>query len=45
VNRLLPGPGGIGEASARGYESESDLAPSWLTALSDRAAMRNNEIS
>jgi hypothetical protein len=45
VNRLLPGPGGIGEAGARGYESESDLAPSWLTALSDRAAMQNNEIS
>jgi NAD(P)-dependent dehydrogenase (short-subunit alcohol dehydrogenase family) len=43
VNALLPGPGGIGPARARGSESESSLSPSWLTRLSDRAAQRNNE--
>jgi NAD(P)-dependent dehydrogenase (short-subunit alcohol dehydrogenase family) len=45
VNRLLPGPGGIGVRSAKGEESESALAPSLLTALSERAAERNNEIN
>jgi hypothetical protein len=44
VNSLLPGPGGIGARRARGYESESRLSPSILTALGDRAAERNNEI-
>ena len=43
ANRLLPGPGGIGRARAKGKESESALAPSLLTTLSDRAALRNNE--
>jgi NAD(P)-dependent dehydrogenase (short-subunit alcohol dehydrogenase family) len=41
---LLPAPGGIGTARARGSDSHSSLAPSWLTALSDRAAQRNNEV-
>jgi NAD(P)-dependent dehydrogenase (short-subunit alcohol dehydrogenase family) len=45
VDRLLPSPGGIGQQSARGSESQSRLAPSVLTALSDRAAQRNNEVS
>jgi short-subunit dehydrogenase len=45
VNSLLPGPGGIGANRAKGKESESNLAPSWLTALSDRAAEENNQIS
>lgn len=45
VNRLLPGPGGIGEQRAKGKDSESVLAPSVLTILSDRAAERNNEIT
>jgi len=45
VHRLLPGPGGIGTAAARGRESESVLAPSWLTALGDEAAERNNEVA
>jgi hypothetical protein len=45
VNRLLPGPGGIGTAAARGRESQSALSPSWLTALGDEAAARNNEIA
>jgi short-subunit dehydrogenase len=44
VNRLLPGPGGIGTHSAKGGESLSALSPSWLTTLSDRAARRNNEV-
>lgn len=44
VNRLLPGPGGIGRARARGKESESSLAPSVLTTLTESAARRNNEV-
>jgi short-subunit dehydrogenase len=44
VNRLLPGPGGIGSASATGEASASALAPSWLTTLSDEAAVRNNQL-
>jgi short-subunit dehydrogenase len=43
VNRLLPGPGGIGTNRAKGSESESLLSPSWLTMLGDMAAARNNE--
>jgi NAD(P)-dependent dehydrogenase (short-subunit alcohol dehydrogenase family) len=43
VNRLLPAPGGIGQASLPGSQSQSWLAPSALTTLSDRAAERNNE--
>ncbi|HYE13965.1 MAG TPA: SDR family NAD(P)-dependent oxidoreductase [Pyrinomonadaceae bacterium] len=43
ANRLLPGPGGIGRKRAKGKDSESALAPSLLTALSDKAAVRNNE--
>jgi short-subunit dehydrogenase len=44
ANRLLPGPGGIGRKRAKGKESESALAPSILTTLSDWAAQRNNEV-
>ncbi len=44
VNRLLPGPGGIGRARAKGKDSESALAPSVLTTLTDWAARRNNEV-
>jgi short-subunit dehydrogenase len=43
VNRLLPGPGGIGTRRALGRESTSALSPSLLTALGDRASARNNE--
>jgi len=43
--RLLPGPGGIGRRRAKGKESESTLAPSILTTLNDRAAVRNNEMA
>ena len=45
TNRMLPGPGGIGTAAASGAESESEVAPSLLTALGDAAARRNNEFA
>ena len=44
VNRLLPGPGGIGRRAVRGRESESAWAPSLLTAAGERAARRQNQI-
>jgi NAD(P)-dependent dehydrogenase (short-subunit alcohol dehydrogenase family) len=44
ANRLLPPMGGIGQSSARGYESESCWSPSLLTTLSDQAARENNEM-
>lgn len=44
VNSLLPGAGGIGKAKALGKESESWLAPSFLTALSDKEIIENNEL-
>lgn len=44
VNRLLPSAGGIGRARARGKDSQSALAPSLLTALSEEAAAKNNEM-
>jgi len=43
VNRTLPGPGGIGTQRVRGWQSQSEWAPSALTALSDRATRQNNE--
>ncbi len=43
VNRMLPGPGGIGQRKLPGRESESAIAPSALTTLTERAADRNNE--
>ena len=44
INKFLPEPGGIGTERAKGEESQSGLAPSWLTALSEKAARANNEI-
>jgi NAD(P)-dependent dehydrogenase (short-subunit alcohol dehydrogenase family) len=44
VNRLLPEPGGIGERSAKGRDSSSSWSPSWLTRLTEEAAMNNNEV-
>jgi NAD(P)-dependent dehydrogenase (short-subunit alcohol dehydrogenase family) len=44
VNRVLPEPGGIGEQSAKGRDSTSSWSPSWLTRLTDEAAMNNNEV-
>ncbi|MGH2415420.1 MAG: SDR family NAD(P)-dependent oxidoreductase [Microcystaceae cyanobacterium] len=43
IDRLLPEAGGLGHASVTGKESHSDMSPSLLTTLSDRAAQRNNE--
>jgi short-subunit dehydrogenase len=44
VNRhLLPEPGGVGPQRVKGYASR-DATPRTLTALSDRASARNNEI-
>jgi NAD(P)-dependent dehydrogenase (short-subunit alcohol dehydrogenase family) len=44
VNRLLPSPGGIGTHRMRGYQSESSLAPSLLTTLTEQAAAKNNQL-
>ncbi|MBV9211252.1 MAG: SDR family oxidoreductase [Acidobacteria bacterium] len=44
VNRLLPAPGGIGRRRAKGKESESAISPSVLTALTEAAARKNNEM-
>lgn len=44
VNRVLPGPGGIGQQRARGYESESKWSESPLTTLTKQAAISNNEM-
>lgn len=44
VNRVLPGPGGVGKRPIRGAESHSKLASFLLTALSDSAARHNNEL-
>jgi hypothetical protein len=44
VNLLLPRPGGIGRRGAFGYESESFISPSPLTALAESAARNNSEM-
>lgn len=44
VNKLLPAAGGIGRARAKGKDSQSSLAPSVLTSLSEKAAVKNNEM-
>jgi hypothetical protein len=43
TNLLLPAPGGIGTRAVKGRDSTSSLSPSWITRLSDEAAVRNNE--
>jgi short-subunit dehydrogenase len=44
ANCLLPKPDPSGSKELHsGWESQSSLAPSWLTRLSDRAAAENNE--
>jgi hypothetical protein len=45
VNRVLPGPGGIGTTRARGHESSTAVSESFLTAMNKRAAERNNEVA
>ena len=43
-NRMLPGPHPSGSKELHsGWESQSRLAPSWITKLSDEATARNNE--
>jgi short-subunit dehydrogenase len=44
TSRVLPSAGGIGSDRALGSQSHSRVAPSWLTALGERAARRNNEL-
>jgi NAD(P)-dependent dehydrogenase (short-subunit alcohol dehydrogenase family) len=44
VNRLLPGPGGIGARRVKGSRSTSRWSPSPLTYLTERAAQGNNEV-
>lgn len=44
VNKLLPGPGGIGTRRAKGKDSFSSISPSLLTRLNEQAALRNNEV-
>lgn len=46
VNRFMPAPNDApsGDELKTGWESESALAPSILTTLSDKAAERNNEL-
>ena len=45
VNRLLPGPGGIGPERRRGRESETAFSSSPLTALGRRAARDLNQLA
>jgi len=44
VNRLLPGPGGVGTRNVKGWDSASRFSPSWVTTLNDTAAVRNNQV-
>jgi short-subunit dehydrogenase len=44
VNHWLPGPEATGSKEIHsGWDSQSAVAPSWLTSLSDRATAQNNE--
>ncbi|MBI3968213.1 MAG: SDR family NAD(P)-dependent oxidoreductase [Chloroflexi bacterium] len=45
VNRVLPGPGGIGTARRLGRESETSVTSSFVTALGRQAAYANNQYS
>lgn len=46
ANRCLPAPDpSASERSFHGHESESAWVPSWLTRLSQRAALRNNQVA
>jgi short-subunit dehydrogenase len=44
VNQALPGPGGIGDRRALGRDSESAITQSFLTGLTRKAAVENNEV-
>jgi len=41
--QALPGAGGVGEERVRGRDSETAVSRSFLTTLTDRAAVENNE--
>nr|WKN35525.1 SDR family NAD(P)-dependent oxidoreductase [Tunicatimonas sp. TK19036] len=43
VNQWLPEPGGIGKKRMKGYESESEWAPSSLTKRTEKAAKEYNQ--
>jgi short-subunit dehydrogenase len=43
IAQALPGPGGAGEQRVQGRDSETAVSRSFLTALTDRAAVENNE--
>jgi NAD(P)-dependent dehydrogenase (short-subunit alcohol dehydrogenase family) len=45
TNQVLPEPGGVGTTTKKGRQSTSEWSPSWLTTLSEEAALRNNEVS
>lgn len=45
INRLLPSAEHGTEHKKKGSESETRLTQSWLTALDERAALKNNQIS
>ena len=44
VNQVLPEAGGVGTERVKGRDSTSAWSPSWLTALNEAAAVRNNEV-
>jgi short-subunit dehydrogenase len=44
VNRALPAPGDLGKGKAKGAESTTPITESWLSALDERAAKRNNQV-
>ncbi|KAA9327562.1 SDR family oxidoreductase [Hymenobacter busanensis] len=45
INRALPDHAGdLGNVRQRGYQSESDVTRSWLTALTRKAEKQNNEL-
>ena len=43
--RLLPGPGANGKNKHKGKESSSRISNSWVTLLTRRAALNNNEVA
>lgn len=44
ADRLMPQPDGEGQETVKGYESYSEISPSFWTRLGDKAALENNEI-
>jgi hypothetical protein len=43
--RVLPSPGGVGRTAIEGCQSTSAWSPSVLTALNERAAEENNQLT